>query len=107
MKRYRSAEAMIGSRDGENSLIVLVVPVDKVLHDAARFEELQLLSVGQDVGQGRDAAIGIDFEVPWFLLFRFCNIHKPHFVVESVYGQRGDENKEHQKLDKHTQRTKQ
>ena len=41
-------------------LIVGVVSVDEILHDAAAFEDADLFAVGMGVGQGWDAAVGVD-----------------------------------------------
>ncbi len=40
--------------------VVGVVPLDEVLEDAAGFEEPDWLAVGEGVGQGGDAAVGVD-----------------------------------------------
>lgn len=68
-------------------LVVLVVAVDEVLHDAARLEKLQLLAVGEDIRQGRNAAIGVDVEVPRLFLLGFRHVDKTEFVVKPVRAQ--------------------
>lgn len=48
--------------------MILVVFIDKVLHDGTTLEEPNGLSVGESVSQGGDPAIGVDFEKPRFFL---------------------------------------
>lgn len=45
-----------------------VVLLDEVLHDGARFEEADRLTVGKGVGEGGDAAVGVDGEEEGLLL---------------------------------------
>lgn len=45
-------------------LVVFVVLFRQVGEDAAGFEEADLGSVSEGVGQGGDAAVGVDFEEP-------------------------------------------
>jgi hypothetical protein len=44
----------------KRDLVFCVVAVDKVLHDTSRFEEVDLLAVGESVRQCGDAAIRVD-----------------------------------------------
>ena len=44
----------------KRDLVFCVVAVHKVLHDASGFEEVDLLAVGECVGQGGDAAIRVN-----------------------------------------------
>lgn len=48
--------------------MVLVVLVDEVLEDGARFEETDLLAVGVSVCYGGDTSVWVDLEEPGFLL---------------------------------------
>jgi hypothetical protein len=54
--------------------VVLVVLLAEVLQDAARFEKANLLAIGEGVGYGWDAAVGIDFEEPGLSLRIFAYI---------------------------------
>lgn len=45
-------------------LVVLVILLGKVGEDAARFEQTNLLTIRERVGQSRNAAIGVDLKEP-------------------------------------------
>jgi hypothetical protein len=45
---------------GEADLVICVVPIDKVLHDASRFEQVDSLAVGEGIGECGDSSIRID-----------------------------------------------
>jgi hypothetical protein len=47
---------------GEADLVLCVVAIDQVLHDASRFEEVDCLPIGEGVSHRWDAAIGVDCE---------------------------------------------
>jgi hypothetical protein len=48
--------------------VVGIVALDEVLHDGARLEQVDGLAVGEGVGQGGNAAIGVDGEEPGLFL---------------------------------------
>ena len=48
-------------------LVVLVVPVDQVLHDGAALKEADAASIVEVVRQGGNPPIGIDFGKPGLL----------------------------------------
>ena len=54
--------------DGIRQLVVCIVSVDQILHNAPTLEDSNLLAVGKSVGQCWDAAIWIDLEEPRLLL---------------------------------------
>lgn len=45
---------------GKANLVLRVVPLDKVLHDAPRLEEIDLLAIGEGVGERWNAPVGVD-----------------------------------------------
>ena len=45
-----------------------VIAVDEVLQDGTALENTDGLAVGEGVGQGGDAAVGVDLEKPRLLL---------------------------------------
>jgi vesicle coat complex subunit len=49
-------------------LVLGIVAINKVLHDASTLEQSDRLAIRERVGQGGDAAIGVDGEEPRFLL---------------------------------------
>lgn len=49
-------------------LVVLVIALDQVLHNASRFEDTDCFAVGESIGDGGNAAIGIDLQEPGFFL---------------------------------------
>jgi hypothetical protein len=53
---------------GVTDLVLGVVAVDEVLHNAAAFEQADRLAVGESVRQSWDAAVGVDVEEPLLLL---------------------------------------
>ena len=57
------------------NLPLRVVAVDEVLHDGAALKEIDLLAVGELVGDGGDAAIRVDLAEPGLLLGVFANFN--------------------------------
>ena len=51
-----------------------VEPFDLLLHDRSGFEQIDLLSIREGVGDGGDAAVGIDLEEPFFFLRVFGDV---------------------------------
>jgi hypothetical protein len=47
--------------------VVLVITVDKILHDGSAFKESNGLPVREGVCEGRNSSIGVDLEKPGFL----------------------------------------
>lgn len=67
-------------------LVLRVVAVYKVLHDTSRFEEIDSLSIGEGIGECRDAAIRVDGEEPVFLLRVLTDFDLVGFVGEAGVG---------------------
>ena len=64
-------------------LVVRIVLLGEVLEDGAGFEDADLLAVGEGVGDGGDAAVGVDFEEPGFFLGVFGDVDFVGFVGEA------------------------
>ena len=64
-----------------------VVFFGQVLKDGARFEEADGAAAVEGVGQGGDAAIGVDFEVPGFFLLVGAYVDVGCFVGEVEEGE--------------------
>lgn len=64
--------------------MVLVILLDEVLHDRARLEKVNLLTIGEVVGHGGDAAIWVDFEEPGLFLLVRREVELLDFVGQSV-----------------------
>lgn len=64
-----------------------VVFVDKILHDAAAFEYVYLVSVRVGVSQGGNAAVGVYGGEPWRLLFVGRHVYLVSFVGETKLGE--------------------
>lgn len=67
----------------ETDLALLVVLVDKVLHDRARLKEVDLAAIFVDVGESRNAAVWIDLEEPRVLLLVLRELDFLHLVREA------------------------
>lgn len=61
--------------------MVSVVALDEVLHNRAALKQTDELAVGKGVGQGRDAAIGVDLEEPWLLQNARRKSIYPHITI--------------------------
>lgn len=72
--------ATFGIRD----LVLRIVALNQVLHDASRLEQVDGLSVSELVSQCRDAAIGIDRKEPVFLLRVLADIDLLDFVGKTA-----------------------
>ena len=59
---------MLARPGGVRDLVVLVIAVDDVLENSTALKDADRLAVGELVGQGGNAAIGVDFEEPRLLL---------------------------------------
>lgn len=55
-------------------LAVRVVAFNKVLKNSTAFKDTKLLAIGPRICNGRDAAIGVDFQVPWLFLLILSNL---------------------------------
>ena len=53
---------------GVRGAVVRVVRVNQILHNGPRFEQPHLAAVGVDVGQGREASVGVDCQEPRLLV---------------------------------------
>lgn len=65
-------------------LVLGVVALNKVLHDAARFEQVDGFAIGKLVGQSRNAAIGVDGKEPVFLLSVLADIDLLNLVGKTT-----------------------
>lgn len=61
-----------------------VVVLDQVLQDATRLEDINLLAIGESIGYGRNTAIGVDLEEPWFFLLVLAELDLLNFVGEAA-----------------------
>ena len=74
---------------GVGDLVLRVVLLDEVLQDGTGLEEADLLAVGEGVSHGWDAAVRVDLEEPGLLLGVFGSVDLVHFVLETIFCQRG------------------
>ena len=70
-------------------LVLGVVRIDKILHDAAAFEDVYLVSVGVSVCQCGDSAVGIDGGEPGRFLLVGGHVYLLGFVRKSKFGEGG------------------
>ena len=56
-----------------------------LLHDGSGFEQIDLLTIREAVGEGRDAAVGVDLEEPFFFLGIFGDVDFFDGVGEARY----------------------
>lgn len=63
-------------------LVILVIPGDEVLQDGATLKDADGLPVLGGVGDGRDAAVGVDLEEPGLLLLVVLEADGAHLVLE-------------------------
>lgn len=63
--------------------MIFVVSLYEILHDRARFEQTNLLSVGERVGQRRDPSVWIDLQEPWLLLSVLADVYLVDVVLQS------------------------
>jgi hypothetical protein len=68
---------------GETDLVVRVVAIHEVLHDATGFEEVDSLAVSKGVGECWDTAIGIDSTEPGLLLGVFADVDFVDLVLDT------------------------
>ena len=54
---------------GIRNLVVGVIARNKILHNGAGLEQANTLAITESVGQGGDAAIGVDGKEPRLLLY--------------------------------------
>lgn len=54
---------------GIRDLVSPVILGNEVLQNGTTLEDADLLAILVDVGQGRDAAVGVDFDKPGLLIF--------------------------------------
>lgn len=59
---------------GVRDFVLGVVSLHEVLHDASRLEQVDGLTIGEFIGQGRDAAIRVDGKEPVLLLCVLADI---------------------------------
>lgn len=64
-------------------LVFGVIAFDKILHDAAALKEVDRLAIGEGVGDGGDAAVGVDGQEPGLFLRVLGNFNLVHFVGEA------------------------
>jgi hypothetical protein len=63
--------ATLGVRD----LVLGIIALNQVLHDASRLEQIDCLAIGKFVGKGRNSAIGVDGKKPVLLLCVLTNVN--------------------------------
>jgi hypothetical protein len=68
---------------GIADLVLGIVALHKILHDASRFEEVDCLAIAECVGQGGYAAVRVDCEEPGLLLNVLGDIDLMGFVGET------------------------
>jgi hypothetical protein len=68
---------------GIADLVLGIILLCEVLHDAAGFEEVDRLAIAEGVGQGRDAAVGVDSEEPGLFLGVFRDVDFVGLVGEA------------------------
>lgn len=61
-----------------------IVSLDEIGHDATGFEEVDLLPIGEGVGQCWDATIWVDGEEFWLLLLILAELDLVCLVLETV-----------------------
>lgn len=71
---------------GIANLVLGIIPLDQVLHDASRLEEVDRLSVGEFISQGRNASIGVNLEEPRLLLCVFAYVDFVGIVRDAAIG---------------------
>lgn len=59
-----------------------IVVIGQVLQNAAGFEDIDRLSVGERISYGRNAAIRVNFKKPWLFLLVFAELELLDFVWE-------------------------
>jgi hypothetical protein len=67
----------------ETDLVLRVIAINQVLHDASRLEEIDRVAIGEGVGQGGNAAIGINRTEPGLFLGVFADVDFVDFVGET------------------------
>lgn len=72
--------ATLGVRD----LVISIVTLDQVLHNASGFEQVDRLAIRKLVGEGWNTAIGVDSEEPILLLCILADVDLLNFVGKSV-----------------------
>ena len=75
---------VLASPLGVRDLVLGVVTLNEILHDASRLEQVDGLAIGELVGQGRNAAIGVDGEEPVLLLRVLGNIDLLNLVGKTT-----------------------
>lgn len=63
-------------------LVILVIAINKILQDGARLKNANLFTV-KSVGDGGDAAVGVDLKEPRLLLLVLAHLDGVHLVVEA------------------------
>ena len=69
---------------GVRNLVLGIVALNKVQHDASRLEQVDRLTVGELVSHCRNSAIGVDGEEPVFLLRVFADVDLLDLVRKAV-----------------------
>lgn len=58
----------------EANLVLRVVSLNKVLHDASRLEKINGFAIREGISQCRDASVRVDCPEPWLLLGVFADV---------------------------------
>lgn len=66
------------------NLVLGVIPRDEVLHDGTGFKQADALAVGKGVGQGGNAAIGVDGKKPGLFLRILADVNFLGLVGEAI-----------------------
>ncbi len=64
--------------------MVLVVPVHEILQDGATFPDLEVVATLVRVDDGRNAAVGVDVEVPLLFLLVFKELNCAYLHTDCV-----------------------
>lgn len=64
--------------------MVLIVPVHEILQDGATFPDLEVVATLVRVGDGGNAAVGVDVEVPLLFLLVFKELNCAYLHTDCV-----------------------
>ena len=67
----------------ETDLVLFIILLSQVHQYTPTFKQANRLPIVEGISEGRDTAIGIDFEIPWFLLLVGGDIDVLSFVGET------------------------
>lgn len=70
-------------------LVFSIVAFDKVLHDGTGFEEADTIAIAEGIGQGGNAAIGVDGKEPGFFLRVLADVNLFSLVGKAYWRSAG------------------